>query len=92
MTLKFDEIISPHNTKEISALFHEIAQPLMVSSTYVTACINLLKNNCTDSNYLLSVMEKINDNIHITGEKFHALRDIILNMENLSISLPSYDK
>lgn len=73
-----------------SLLAHELTQPLMVISTYVSGCLNHLHKEKFDKMQLINAMEKVVEHVNIVGEAIHSMKNSVrnkkLNYETVSLN------
>lgn len=60
-----------------SAMAHEINQPLTVINTYIQGCIHRLKDNNTQKQNIIEVLEQVTKQVERAGAILHRVRNFI---------------
>jgi two-component system, LuxR family, sensor histidine kinase DctS len=80
--LKFANVARVSSIRELSyMLSHEISQPLMIISAYVSGCIRRLEENVYDKNQIIATLKAVNHQVDRAGTLTHRMTSYVDNIK-----------
>lgn len=80
--LKFARIACVNGVRELTAMLsHEISQPLMVISAYVSGCIRRMEEDVYDKAEVIDIMKAVNKKVEYAGALVHRIKDCVDPLE-----------